>query len=263
MAHAFLLRLAGHTVRVSHRYPLIRDLCTQGGFAADTAAGTPTETTADTAAVPTAAVPTVSVTDGDLAAERETLGCPAPDGYLESLALERAIARTLAPMGTFHMHAVALAVHTADGREAYVFLADSGVGKSTHVRRWMHAFGDRAEVICDDKPFFSFADGVLYAHGSPWRGKEGWGTNHSVPVKAFCILERGAENVIARAEPDAAMTAFFAHVFLPEDAEGASAVLAAADRVLSEVPFWHLFCTPDPEAAEVAYHALSSKEKSL
>ncbi len=181
------------------------------------------------------------------------------DGYLESLALERAAARALAPMGVAHMHAVALAVTTDNGREACVFLADSGVGKSTHVHHWLQLFGDRALVVADDKPFFSFQEDKLLVHGSPWKGREGWGENMSVPVRCFCILQRGGENMARRADSSEAMQELFRRIFLPEDPDGAVAVLNFADKVLSAVPFWCLFCTDSPEAATVAYTVMVEK----
>ncbi len=198
----------------------------------------------------------VSVTEDDVLAEKKMSGRMAPESYWESLALERATARALAPHGVFHMHAVAIAV---DGR-AYVFLAESGVGKSTHARHWLSLLGDRAEIVCDDKPFFSYEKDILLVHGSPWRGREGQGIHGSRPVEAFCILRRATEDRMVRATPLEAMTEFFLRTYMPEDPVGAATVLSLADRTLTTVPFWCLECTDSIHAAEVAYNALSKKE---
>ncbi len=202
----------------------------------------------------------LSITKDDLAEERNRVARPASAGYWEFLALERAAARALAPLGVLHMHAVAVAVDTECGWEACVFLAASGEGKSTHVRHWLTLLGDRAMIVADDKPFLSYEGNKLLVHGSPWRGKEGWGENLSVPVRGFCILRRGDEDLVWEADSAEAMQEWFSRVFLPEDPVAAAAVLAVTDRVLSTVPFWCLSCTDSPHAAEVAYTAIMEKE---
>ncbi len=208
----------------------------------------------------------ICVTREEIAAECARLGTLVSEAHGESLAIERAVAHALAPLGVAHMHAVALAVDRTDGgtdggtdgagREACLFLADSGEGKSTHVRHWMHLLGDRVRVVADDKPFLSFAEDTLLVHGSPWRGKEGWGDNPSVPVRCFCILRRGTVDSIRRATSAEAMQELFRRTLLPEDECGAAAVLSVVDKVLSSIPFWCLSCTDSPHAAEVAYSAL-------
>ncbi len=239
-----IVTVAHHPIRLQHSHDTIRRLVAdfEGGEA----------TAADSADLLT-----VAVTEADLATEREWLGVPASVGRLEALALERAVARALAPLGVCHMHAVAVAVD----REAYVFLADSGVGKSTHAAAWLALLGDRAMIACDDKPFLSYTDGVLWIHGSPWKGKERWGMNVSLPVKAFCILHRGETDVIRPATGEEALMAFLRYAYMPEEPVGAAAVLSLADRALSAVPFWRMECTVSPAAAEVAYHTMSKLSK--
>ncbi len=200
----------------------------------------------------------ISVTIGpaDMAAERAQFDVAISDAHAAWLALERAAARALAPFGVLHMHAVALAVDHGGTREACVFLAGSGEGKSTHVRRWLHLLGSSAVVVADDKPFLSFAGDTLRVHGSPWRGKEGWGGNLSVPVRCFCMLRRGDQDTIRRADTTEVMQEVFRRTLLPEDPSAAVAVLSVVDKMLRSVPFWCLSCTDTAHAAEVAYNAL-------
>jgi len=51
-------------------------------------------------------------------------------------------------------------------------------------------------MVNDDKPFLRIANEGILVCGSPWSGKHGLDTNIEVPLKAICILERGAENRI-------------------------------------------------------------------
>lgn len=49
----------------------------------------------------------------------------------------------------------AMLVHSSAivcGSKAYLFSADSGVGKSTHTRLWLQAFGGEVHIMNDDKP---------------------------------------------------------------------------------------------------------------
>jgi hypothetical protein len=67
-----------------------------------------------------------------------------------------------------YLHASAVEL---EGR-VYLFSGDSGVGKSTHTRLWQQVFGESARIINDDKPALRYLDGVWYAYGTPWCGKE-------------------------------------------------------------------------------------------
>ena len=55
-----------------------------------------------------------------------------------------------------YLHASAVEL---DGK-AYLFSADSGVGKSTHTRLWQQLHGSKARIINDDKPALRCLDGV-------------------------------------------------------------------------------------------------------
>lgn len=68
----------------------------------------------------------------------------------------------------FMLHASAIEV---DGK-AYLFSADSGVGKSTHAKLWQKFFGEeRAEILNDDKPAVVIEDECCFAYGTPFSGK--------------------------------------------------------------------------------------------
>ena len=91
---------------------------------------------------------------------------------------------------------VAVVVFAMDG-QAYLFSADSGVGKSTHSRLWQQVFGDqRVTIINDDKPALRLRDGVWYVYGTPWSGKYGLNHNLCYPLAGICFLERSKTNKI-------------------------------------------------------------------
>ena len=91
----------------------------------------------------------------------------------------------------FHSSAVEL-----DG-VAYLFSGPSGMGKSTHTRLWQQEFPS-ARIFNDDKPALRYIDGVWYAYGTPWCGKDGININTKVPIGGICFLRQGKENKIRR-----------------------------------------------------------------
>jgi hypothetical protein len=136
---------------------------------------------------------------------------------------------------------------------AYLFSAACGTGKSTHTRLWREVFGQRAEMVNDDKPFLKITDDEILAFGSPWTGKHGLGTNQCVPLKGICILRRGAENVISRADPEQ-VAAFLRRQVQPDEDERVSALFG---EVLRRVSIWEMACNKEREAAMVSYTAMS------
>ena len=100
------------------------------------------------------------------------------DPFLERAAIQRAFAEFLFSYNTLLFHGSAIAV---DG-EGYLFTAHSGTGKSTHTRLWMQAFGNRAVMVNDDKPFLQLDEDRVWLCGSPWSGKHGLDANIRVPL---------------------------------------------------------------------------------
>jgi uncharacterized repeat protein (TIGR02543 family) len=79
---------------------------------------------------------------------------------------------------------------------AYLFSGDSGVGKSTHTRLWLKAFGDKVHIMNDDKPVVKLYDDKAIAFGTPFDGASGIALNESYPLKAIIFVERGEENSV-------------------------------------------------------------------
>ena len=192
----------------------------------------------------------LSVTEEEIAAEDD--GRRFPMGYLESVALYRKISEAILDRDGFLLHAAVLEV---DG-QAYAFSANSGTGKTTHIKLWGELFGDRCRVINGDKPLLRVRDGEVRIYGTPWSGKEGWNTNTSAPLKALCFLERSAENRIVRLSDGQALPLLFGQLAMPVEESAAMRLLDSLDRLLCTVPCYRLGCNMEPEAAQVAYDAM-------
>ncbi len=235
----FKVKLCGVVIRVVHTHAYIRTLCRE--YVVDDA------------------VPhdfSVSTDEAAMCAERALCTERFSDGVIEATCLHREVVRGLTRYGVILMHSAVVAV---DGR-AYVFMAKSGVGKSTHIRLWREVFGERAVVVNGDKPFFSFENDVFTVHGSPWKGKEGLGEPMSVPVGGICFLTRGEVNEIRPATGAETVDRLFHQVLLPKRADELAGFMALLDRVVKTVPFYILRCNMDPDAARVSYVGMASPE---
>lgn len=92
---------------------------------------------------------------------------------------------------TIFMHGSVVAYNDS----AYMFTAESGVGKTTHSRLWVSNL-DGAYILNGDKPFISTGDRIT-AWGSPWCGSERYNRNNGVQLKAICLLQRAEKNSIS------------------------------------------------------------------
>lgn len=75
--------------------------------------------------------------------------------YCEMLALFKQIAETLPLYGVYLLHGAGIKYK----EHGIIFLASSGVGKTTHVNLWKKYLGDEVEIVNGDKPFLKEEDG--------------------------------------------------------------------------------------------------------
>ena len=144
-----------------------------------------------------------------------------------------------------------------DGK-GYMFTALSGTGKSTHTRNWRKLFGDRVTMINDDKPLIRKIDGEYYVCSTPWMGKSDIGCNMTAPLDAVFVLKRGEENKAVLTTPGKQMRQLMEATLLPQSRENMIKLLTLFDGIFSKVKLIELYCTPDIEAAQVAYNAVTS-----
>ncbi len=195
---------------------------------------------------------TVSATDDELVKEAGHQDTECSSGYLESIVVYRKIAEQLPHYDAFVFHG---AIISYDGH-GFVFTARSGVGKTTHTRLWMSEFGDKASYVNGDKPIVRFKDGVPYAYGTPWRGKEGYGANTSVPLEGVAIIERGSENIAYVIDKKDCAVKIMTQTYIPKSPVAAALTMKLLDRLLSSVKLVRLECNMDPEASHIAKRIL-------
>ena len=174
--------------------------------------------------------------------------------YHETICLYRMVCSKLLEHDVFLMHS---SVVVKDG-DAYVFTAKSGTGKSTHSLLWTSIFDD-AYILNGDKPLFRLKEDGFYAYGMPWCGKEGFQVNKSAKVKAVCFLSQAKENSISRLSAREVIMRIFEQVHIPDEDKEKGKVLSLLDKFILDIPFYHLKCTKDPEAAILSHKILSQK----
>ncbi len=179
------------------------------------------------------------------------------DDIAEYLATGFCFYRNLLHFDGLMLHSSAVVV---DGK-AYLFSADSGMGKSTHTNLWLEAFGDRAYILNDDKPALRLEDGAWYAYGTPWSGKNDISADLRVPVAGIALLRRGEENVIKPADGINAIHGLFKQVNRPRKAVFREKLLELMDQLMQTVPIWDLQCNMEPEAAKIAYEAMKGSKE--
>lgn len=204
----------------------------------------------------------LTVRESDIAYERkksadedERQGEPVrhfSDDYLETLAVYRKIAAGLLNYNTLLFHGSAIAVDDM----CYLFTAESGTGKSTHVRLWREMFGERAYMVNDDKPLLKITDKGVTVYGTPWDGKHRLSNNIAVPLKALCILERGERNQIEKITPGEAWPLLLQQSYRPMEEGALKQTLGLVDMLSESVDLYRLKCNMDSSAAKVSYEGM-------
>ena len=175
-----------------------------------------------------------------------------PDGlpYMESGALfYREILRHNGMM--LHSSAVEL-----NGR-VYLFSGNCGAGKSTHTRLWQQVFGPEARIINDDKPALRLIDGIWYAYGTPWCGKDGINQNRKAPVAGICFMKQADHNAIRRLSDLEAMAKVMKQTQRKfRNPENLDLMLTHLEKLVQMIPVYELENRPEPEAAYLSYETM-------
>lgn len=178
------------------------------------------------------------------------------DGYLESISIYRQIAKKLLEYDGIILHAAVISVDD----KAYAFSAPSGTGKSTHIKLWKKAFGDRVSIVNGDKPLIRYIDGKLYAYGTPWCGKEGYNANTKAPLNSICFISRAKVNSIERIDPNKALPRIFTQLLMPDNESQTDKFFTMLNLIFDNVKFYSLGCNMDIEAAYVAYEGMKNND---
>ncbi len=159
---------------------------------------------------------------------------------------------------TFLMHGAVIGLHG----NAYMFSGKSGIGKTTHILKWLEQCPD-AFAINGDKPLIKvYDDGTPpYAYSSPWCGKEKLYTNTKLPLKAIVFMERAQGNHIEKISFIQAFPLMLEQVYRPANEEKMRKTLRMLQK-LNGVNFFRFKCNNfKDDCFDVTYHALTGDEE--
>ncbi|MEE1281427.1 MAG: hypothetical protein UHK60_04110 [Acutalibacteraceae bacterium] len=190
----------------------------------------------------------VIVSEDDINYERsltEDIGI----NMLESAALFRHICKNvLESYNGIFLHCAALKYNG----KAYLFTAPSGTGKTTHIRLWMKNLGDRVEVINGDKPILRKKGDNIIVYGTPWQGKENYGSNISATLGGVFLLDRGTENSVEKATVKDSISFLLSQTLRPYEKENMIKLFEIIECVVKNIPIYHLKCNMENQAVKTA-----------
>lgn len=174
--------------------------------------------------------------------------------FTELCVVHELIARDLLNDGVLLIHGSAI----ADSNGAYLFIAPSGTGKSTHTELWRKVYGSQYYVINDDKPMLRPTENGVIIYATPWgfAGKPARGT--SARLRAIISLERGEENRIWQVDK----RSFYADVIKASlrgnTPQEAVQILTMEQKILESVACCRMTCNTDPQAAVLSHDFLNA-----
>lgn len=137
----------------------------------------------------------------------------------------------------------------AEGK-GFIFMGESGIGKSTHSRLWTETFRD-CTLLNDDCPLVvAGVDGGFTVAGTPWSGKTPCYRNKACSVGGISRLRQASSNRFVPLDGIEAFVSFIPGMSVMTAAKKlySDAVSTALD-LLGSTRFGILECRPDRDAA--------------
>lgn len=175
--------------------------------------------------------------------------------YIESICIYRKIAEQLPLHNRVVMHGASITYK----EDAFVFVAPSGTGKTTHIKLWRKFLGNEVDIINGDKPILHFDERRIIVYGTPWSGKEGWQKNRFAPLKAICILKQGKINKITKIDSHLYLSELLTQIYLPTNASSAEKTLQLFNRLIETIPIYLLECDISEDAVKISFEELTEK----
>jgi hypothetical protein len=130
-----------------------------------------------------------------------------------------------------------------DRGSGYLFLGNSGDGKSTAAKLW---FDKNATVLNDDRIVVREKDGVFWMYGTPWHGDFREFSSNGLPIQKIFFLHRGEENGVLQKSGVEAVAMLLTRSFPPLwDYKGMAYTMDLCHRLVSKIPCYELSFRPD------------------
>ena len=177
--------------------------------------------------------------------------------FLETMTVYYKIAEALCPYNIILMHGAVV----ANGENAFMFTANSGVGKTTHIKKWIENV-PTVTVVNGDKPLIKVSETSVIACGTPWCGKECMGENIMVPLKAVVIMERSEINQMEEISFSEAYPYLLQQTYISSDVQTAECTLSIIAQLYKKVRFYRFhFNNFKDDCFTVSYNTLTANLK--
>jgi len=177
--------------------------------------------------------------------------CRTDGTYEASNLLMQGYMYRLVTQGDFMIHSAAVMYED----DAILFCGLSGAGKSTQANLWKTYL--HASVLNYDKPCIIREGEHVYAHGSPWSGKEALVRNEYQPLKAIVYVVQAKENRVRRLSSAEAFGHIFLHNYVyPFSDEIETCYIAAIKNTVDSIPVYELQCDISENAVAVLFNTL-------
>lgn len=155
---------------------------------------------------------------------------------VETILIHRRIVELLFDYNILLMHGAVIAV----GNASYLFTGRSGMGKTTHIKKWLDNI-EGSFVVNGDKPLLVINNEGVFACGTPWCGKEHYGTNVIIPLHSIVFMERSTSNHIERVSIKSVFPVLLEQTYQPSDAVKMRRKLELLMKMKDHVSFYK-FC---------------------
>lgn len=141
---------------------------------------------------------------------------------------------------------------------AYMFLGESGTGKSTHTKLWLNNITG-AELLNDDSPFLRVLGNKVYVYGSPWSGKTPCYKQTKRELGALVRLSQAPYNKIKELSVLQAVGALYPSCppAFNRDRNLQMEISTILNTVISNYKLYHLECLPNIDSCNLSHKIIS------
>jgi hypothetical protein len=137
----------------------------------------------------------------------------------------------------------------AYNEKIYLFLGESGTGKSTHTSLWRR-YIPGASLLNDDSPIVTSYGDKMYVSGSPWSGKTPCYVNQTYQLGAVIRLSQAPYNRATKLDGISSMAALLPSTppAFQMDPKLQKSIYSFIDKIIRTTPVYSLECLPDANA---------------
>lgn len=162
-----------------------------------------------------------------------------------------ALERHLMDYGSFVLHCAYMRYKD----QAILFSAPSETGKTTQANLWGQYRG--GQTINGDKGLLQKVDNTWMVKGWPVCGSSEICFNEETPIKAIVMLSQGKNNTVTCLTPSKAFMEIYSQITINRwNVAHTTKAIELIEKLISEVPVYHLSCTISEDAVYCLESAL-------